>query len=246
MRTIRRTLLCVLPLAALALAATLAEAQIGRLRRAVERATGGPSPELQQLFNRIDTTRTLFDRATGLLWRSSYVMEGVVATEERRAQIRRELASADSLEQRGGDNRVQLDAQNRAVMLEQATAQRQYEGRQLTQAQQQNVANAAYNSGLALLMDVFALDQAQHILGEATAAAQNIANDPVQLVYYNRLRQAITVDLPAIINAVPEQQRLGAAIRGSMQQTRAANQAVQVTEATARTDPPRSIDINAI
>ena len=231
---------------ALALAPAPAQAQFGRLRRAVERLQGGPSAEIRALLARIDTTRTLFDRATALLLKSTYVMEASVATEERRAAIRRELAAVDSLEQRGGDNRVQLDAQDRAVMLEQATAQRQFEGRQLTEAQQRNVVNAGYNSVLAILMDRHAVGEAENIIGEVQRAAQNIASDPLQLVFYNRLRDAFTRDLPAIVNAVPQQIRLASAINNSIQQVRSANKAVQVTEATARTDPPRPIDINAI
>lgn len=231
---------------ALALAPAPAQAQFGRLRRAVERLQGGPSAEIRALLARIDTTRTLFDRATALLLKSTYVMEASVATEERRAAIRRELAAVDSLEQRGGDSRVQLDAQDRAVMLEQATAQRQFEGRQLTEAQQRNVVNAGYNSVLAILMDRHAVGEAENIIGEVQRAAQNIASDPLQFVFYNRLRDAFTRDLPAIINAVPQQIRLASAINNSIQQVRSANKAVQVTEATARTDPPRPIDINAI
>jgi hypothetical protein len=231
---------------ALALAPAPAEAQFGRLRRAVERLQGGPSVEIRALLARIDTTRTLFDRATALLLKSTYVMEASVATEERRAAIRRELAAVDSLEQRGGGNRVQLDAQDRAVMLEQATAQRQFEGRQLTEAQQRNVVNAGYNSVLAILMDRHAVGEAENIMGAVQRAAQNIASDPLQLVFYNRLRDAVTRELPAIINAVPQQIRLASAINNSIQQIRSANKAVQVTEATARTDPPRPIDINAI
>ena len=122
----RRSLVWAVPLASLALCASPAQAQIGRLRRAAERVSGGPSPEVARLLSRIDTTRALFDQATRLLLRSSYVMEGVVGTAERRAEIRRELASVDSLEQRGGDNRVQLNAEDHAQQLEQATAQRQY------------------------------------------------------------------------------------------------------------------------
>jgi hypothetical protein len=236
----------VLPLVALALAAAPAQAQFGRLRRAVERLQGGPSTEIRALLARIDTTRTLFDRATALLLKSTYVMEASVATEERRAAIRRELAAVDSLEKRGGDDRIQFDAQDRAVMLEQATAQRQFEGRKLSEEQQRNVANAGYNSVLAVLMDRYALDEAEHILGESQQAALNIAGDPLQLVYYNRLRDAFTRDLPAIVKAVPQQIQLASAINNSIQQVRSANQAVQVTEATARTDPPRPIDINAI
>ena len=232
--------------AALAAAASPAPAQLDRLGRAIQRAQSGPSPEVQALLVRIDTTRTLSDRATALLLKSSYVMEAVVATEERRAQIRRELAAVDSLEQRGGENRVQFDAQDRATMIEQATGQRQFEGRELTTRQRKNVVCAVYNAGLAVLMDREAVQQAQHILNEAQAAAQNIANDPVQLVHFNRLRRAITVDLPAIIASGPQQIRLGSAINGAYQQARASGQPVQVTEATARTDPPRPIDINAI
>jgi len=231
---------------ALALAPAPAQAQFGRLRRAVERLQGGPSVEIRALLARIDTTRTLFDRATALLLKSTYVMEASVATEERRAAIRRELAAVDSLEQRGGGNRVQLDAQDRAVMLEQATAQRQFEGRQLTEAQQRNVVNAGYNSVLAILMDRHAVGEAENIMGEVQRAAQNIASDPLQLVNYNRLRDAVTRELPAIVTAVPQQIRLASAINNSIQQVRSANKAVQVTEATARTDPPRPIDINAI
>lgn len=231
---------------ALALAPAPAEAQFGRLRRAVERLQGGPSVEIRALLARIDTTRNLFDRATALLLKSTYVMEASVATEERRAAIRRELAAVDSLEKRGGGNRVQLDAQDRAVMLEQATAQRQFEGRQLTEAQQRNVANAGYNSVLAILMDRHAVGEAENIMGEVQRAAQNIASDPLQLVFYNRLRDAATRDLPAIVNAVPQQIRLASAINNSIQQVRSANKAVQVTEATARTDPPQPIDISAI
>jgi hypothetical protein len=230
----------------LAFAPAPAQAQFGRLRRAVERLQGGPSVEIRALLARIDTTRTLFDRATALLLKSTYVMEASVATEERRAAIRRELAAVDSLEQRGGANRVQLDAQDRAVMLEQATAQRQFEGRQLTEAQQRNVVNAGYNSVLAILMDRHAVGEAENIMGEVQRAAQNIASDPLQLVNYNRLRDAVTRELPAIVTAVPQQIRLASAINNSIQQVRSANKAVQVTEATARTDPPRPIDINAI
>jgi len=99
---------------------------------------------------------------------------------------------------------------------------------------------------LAILMDRHAVGEAESIIGEAQRAAQNIASDPLQLVFYNRLRDAVTRDLPAIVNAVPQQIRLASAINNSIQQVRSANQAVQVTEATARTDPPRPIDINAI
>lgn len=242
----RRALVWAVPLASLALCASPAEAQIGRLRRTVERVSAGPSPEIAQLLTRIDTTRALFDRATLLLLKSSYVMEGVVATSERRAEIRRELASVDSLERRGGENRVQLNAEDHAQRLEQATAQRQYEQRQLSEAQSRNVTAVGFNSSLALLYDVFALDEARHLTGEAQAAAQNLANDPAQAVYANRLRQAATQDLPAIVNAIPQQQRLGAAIHSAVVQARAANQAVQVTEASARSEPPRPIDISAI
>jgi len=239
-----RRILTVLALVALVAAplSSPAAAQLGRLRR----AAAGPSPEVAALLNRIDTTRTLFDRATSLLLKSSYVMEAAVATEDRRAQIRRELASVDSLEQRGGENRVQLDAQDRATRLEQATAQRQFEGRQLSDAQRRNVGSAVYNAGLAAIIDRFAVDEAQRISADAQRAAQNIAGDPAQAAYANRLRQAATVDLPAIVAAGPQQLRLAAAINAAYQQARAAGQPIQVTEATTRSDPPRPIDINAI
>jgi len=236
---IRCTLLVALAAAALSAPAA---AQLGRLRR----AAAGPSPEVAALLNRIDTTRTLFDRATSLLLKSSYVMEAVVATEDRRVQIRRELASVDSLEQRGGENRVQLDAQDRATRVEQATAQRQFEGRQLSDAQRRNVGSAVYNAGLAAIIDGFAVGEAQQIIADAQRAAQSIAGDPAQLAYANRLRQAATVDLPAIVAAGPQQLRLAAAINAAYQQARASGQPIQVTEATARSDPPRPIDINAI
>ena len=90
------------------------------------------------------------------------------------------------------------------------------------------------------------LDEARHLLSEAQTAAQNIASDPAQLVYANRLRQAATVDMPAIVNAIPQQQRLGSAIHSAVVQARSANQAVQVSEASARSEPPRPIDISAI
>ena len=242
----RRVVPWVLALAVLAAGATPAAAQFDRLRRAIQRAQSGPSPEVQALLSRIDTTRALFDRATTLLLKSTYVMESVVATEERRQAIRRELAAVDSLEQRGGENRVQFDAEDRATMIEQATAQRQFEGRQLTRRQQKNIVCAVYNAGLAVLMDREAVQQAQHILGEAQTAMRNIASDPVQLVYFNRLRHAVTEDLPAIVTAGPKQIRLGGAINGAYRQARAAGQPVLVTEATARTETPRPIDINAI
>jgi len=240
---IRCTLLVTLAAAAFSAPAA---AQLGRLRRAAQSATAGPSPEVAALLNRIDTTRTLFDRATSLLLKSSYVMEAVVATEDRRVQIRRELASVDSLEQRGGENRVQLDAQDRATRVEQATAQRQFEGRQLSDAQRRNVGSAVYNAGLAAIIDGFAVGEAQQIIADAQRAAQSIASDPAQAAYANRLRQAATVDLPAIVAAGPQQLRLAAAINAAYQQARAAGQPIQVTEATSRSDPPRPIDINAI
>lgn len=241
-----RAMVWAVPLASLVLCASPAAAQIGRLRRTVERVSSGPSAEIAQLLSRIDTTRALFDQATRLLSKSSYVMESVVGTSERRAEIRRELASVDSLEQRGGENRVQLDAQDHAQRLEQATAQRQFEQHQLSEAQSRNVTAVGFNSTLALLYDAFALDEARHLIGEAQAAAQNIGSDPAQTVYANRLLQAATVDMPAIVNTIPQQQRLGSAIRAAVQQAHAANQAVQVSEASARSEPPRRIDINAI
>jgi hypothetical protein len=218
----------------------------GQIRTPRVPGRSGPSPEVARLLQRIDTTRALFDRATFLLYRSAGVMEAVVATQERRAEIRRELASADSIEQRGGENRVQLDAEDRATRLEQATAARRYEQTQLSEAQSRNVTNVGFNTALALLMDAFALDEARQLVGEAQRAAQSIGSDPGQLATANRLRAAATEDLPAIVNAVPQQQRLGAAIRSAIQQARAANQAVQVSEATARSEAPRPIDINAI
>ncbi|MCX6633688.1 MAG: hypothetical protein NT090_01115, partial [Acidobacteria bacterium] len=139
-----------------------------------------------------------------------------------------------------------LDAQDRATRLEQATAQRQFEGRQLSDAQRRNVGSAVYNAGLAAIIDGFAVDEAQHIIADAQRAAQNIAGDPAQAAYANRLRQAATVDLPAIVAAGPQQLRLAAAINAAYQQARAAGQPIQVTEATSRSDPPRPIDINAI
>src|SRR5262245_55785153 len=95
-------------LAALTTAAAPAAAQTPS---AVRRVASGPSPEVRALLNRIDSTRTRFDRATMLLSNSSLVMEGVVATSERKAEISRELESANQREQRGGDNRVTLNAE---------------------------------------------------------------------------------------------------------------------------------------
>jgi hypothetical protein len=231
---------------ALLVPAVCAEAQIGRIRRAADRVAAGPSPEVRALLDRIDTTRALFDKATMLLYTSAGVMEAVVSTQERRAEIRRELASADSLEQRGSEHRVQLNAEDRATRLEQAVAQRQYEQQQLSEAQSRNVSSAGFNAALAALMDAWAVDQARRLIGESQSAAQNIAGDAAQLAFANRLRQAATEDLPAIVNAVPQQVRLATAIRSAVQQARAANQSVQATEASARSDPPRPIDINAI
>lgn len=228
-----------------ALAAGPARGQI-RPPRVPSRLPAGPSPEIRRLLTRIDTTRALFDRATFLLYKAGYVMEAVVATQERRAEIRRELASADSLEQRGGENRVQLNAEDRATRLEQATAERRFEQSQLSDAQARNVSSVGFNAALALLMDAYAVDEARRLIGEAQQAAQSIVNDLAQLAHANRLRAAATQDLPAIVNAVPQQQRLGSAIRAAVAQARAANQAVQVSEATARSDAPRPIDISAI
>ena len=230
-------------LAAIALAAGPAHGQI-RPPRMPGRT--GPSPEVARLLSRIDTTRALFDRATFLLYQAAGVMEAAVATQERRAEIRRELASADSIERRGGDNRVQLNAEDRATGLEQATAARRYEQAQLSDVQARNVTNVGFNAAVALLMDGFALNEARQLIGEAQRAAQSIGSDPAQLAHANRLRAAATEDLPAIVNAVPQQQRLGSAIRAAVAQARAANQAVQVSEATARSDAPRPIDFASL
>ena len=237
-------------LGALALLATCggeAEAQIGGIRRAAQRAAEGPSPEVRRLLARIDSTRAKFDRATYLLSQSSLVMEAVVATEERRAQIRRELEGAGTLEQRTGENRVQLNAEDRAANLEQATQQRQFEQRQLSQAQSSNVSVAAFNAALAAVIDVEALNEARQLIGEASSTAQSLTSDPANATAAGRLQRAATTDLPAIVTAVPLQARLASAIAGAAGQARSANQAVQVTEAApATTAAPRAIDINAI
>jgi hypothetical protein len=227
-------------------AAAPAQGQIGNLRRTVQRAAAGPSPEVRQLLERIDATRTRFDQATYLLSQSSLVMESVVATEDRRAEIRRELESAGTLEQRTGDNRVQLQAEDRTARLEEATRQRQYEQRQLSQQQSSNVSAAVFNAAVAAKYNADALGEAQHLAGEASRAAQSMTNDPANLPYINRLTAAATQQLPAIVNAVPVQARLVSAIVGAAQQARASNQSVQVTEVAPAGAAPRAIDVNAI
>src|SRR3990172_979580 len=164
-------------LAAIVLAAGPAHGQRPRLPG---RLPTGPSPEVARLLQRIDTTRALFGKATYLLYQSASVMEAVVATQERRAEIKRELASADSIEQRGGENRVQLNAEDRATGLEQATAARRYEQAQLSDVQARNVTNVGFNAAVALLIDGFALNEARQLIGEAQQAAQSIASDPAQ------------------------------------------------------------------
>lgn len=226
-------------------AAAPAAAQI-RVPGAVNRAISGPSPEIRQLLARIDSTRARFDRATSLLYTSSLVMEGVVATSERKAEIRREIESANQREQRGGDNRVDLNAEDHATQLEAATQQKQFEHQQLSQEQSANVSAAAFNGALAALLDAQALADATHLIGEAQRAAQAMGNDPSNAMYAGRLTAAATQQLPAIVNTVPTQTRLSSAIMGAARQAGAANSAVRVTEATATTDPPRRIDPNAI
>jgi len=233
-------------LALLGTCAGTAHAQIGNLRRMVQRATQGPPPEVRQLIGRIDQTRAHFDNATYLLNQSALVMEGSVATEERRAEIRRELASSGTLEQRTGDNRVQLDAEDHTTRLEQATQERQFEQQKLSQQQSANVSAASFNAALAAKLDADALADAQHLSGEASAAIATLASDPAMLPYVTRLQQAVTTQLPAIIGAVPRQVRLASAIHAAAQQARAANQAVQVTEAAPAGAPPQPIDVNAI
>jgi len=232
-------------LAVACLGAAPAAAQI-RVPRAVNRAISGPSPEIQRLLARIDSTRARFDRATALLVTSSLVMEGVVSTADRKAEIRRELASANEREQRGGENRVELNAEDHATRLEAATQQRQFEHQQLSQEQSANVNAATFNSALAALLDAMALNDARQLIGEAQSAASAMGSEPANAVYAQRLTNAATQQLPAIVNAVPTQLRLAAAIKAAAQQARASNQAVQVSEATAVTDPPRRIDPNAI
>lgn len=234
-----------LGLLAISVVTAPAAAQI-RVPSSVSRAVSGPSPAVRALLQRVDETRARFDRATLLLSSSSLVMEGVVATSERKAEIRRELESANNLEQRGGENRVQLDAEDRATRLEAATQQRRYEQQQLSQEQSANVSSAAFNSALALLLDAQALNEARQLIGDAGSAAQTMANEPANAVYANRLRTAATEQLPAIVNAVPTQTRLGGAIMAAARQAKASNSAVQVSEATAATESPRRIDPNAI
>jgi hypothetical protein len=214
--------------------------------RAVNRAVSGPSPEVRRLLERIDSTRARFDRATKLLLTSSLVMEGVVSTAERKAEIRRELESATTLEQREGENRVQLNAEDRATRLEAATQQRQFEQQRLSSEQSANVSAATFNGALAALIDAMALNDARQLVGEASSAASAIGAEPANLVFANRLRAAATEQLPAIVNAVPAQVRLATAISAAARQARASNSAVQVSEATAVTDAPRRIDPNAI
>jgi hypothetical protein len=232
-------------LLAACLTAAPAAAQI-RVPRAVNRALSGPSPEIQRLLARIDSTRARFDRATALLVTSSLVMEGVVSTADRKAEIRRELASANEREQRGGDNRVELDAEDHATRLEAATQQRQFEHQQLSQEQSANVSAAAFNSALAALLDAMALNDARQLIGETQSAASAMGSDPANAVFAGRLTNAATQQLPAIVNAVPTQVRLATAIKAAARQAGAANRAVSVSEATAATDPPRRIDPNAI
>jgi len=238
-----------LPVAPILLAAACfaapAAAQI-RVPSSVNRAVSGPSPEVRQLLARIDSTRNRFDRATGLLVGSSLVMEGVVATADRKAEISRELASANEREQRGGENRVELNAEDHATQLEAATQQRQFEHQQLSQEQSANVNAAAFNSALAAILDGIALNDARHLIGDAQRAASAMGSDPANAVYVGRLTTAATQQLPAIVNAVPTQVRLATAIKSAAQQASATNHAVRVTEATAATDPPRRIDPNAI
>jgi hypothetical protein len=233
-------------LALLMTCAGAAEAQIGNLRRTVHRAAQGPSPEVRQLLERIDATRGHFDRATYLLNQSALVMEAVVATEERRAEIRRELASAGTLEQRTGDNRVQLDAQDRATRLEQATEERRYEQRQLSSQQSSNVTAAGFNAALAAAADADAVSNAQRLIGEAAEAARAMTSDAANVPYIHRLQQAATSQLPAIVSSAPLQLRLASAILAATRQARSANQEVQVTEAAPTGAAPRPIDVNAI
>lgn len=223
-----------------------AEAQIGNLRRSAQRAAAGPSPEIAQLLARIDSTRSRFDQATYLLNQSALVMEASVATAERRAEIRRELESAGTLEQRTGENRIQLNAEDRTQRLEEATAQRRFEQQQLSAQQSANVSAAGFNGVLAAMMDARALDDARRLTGEASQAASSIANDPAMAVYAGRLSQAATTQLPAIVNTVPTQTRLATAISNASRQASAANRAVQVTEAVPAGSAPRPIDVNAI
>jgi hypothetical protein len=230
----------------LATCAGAAEAQIGNLRRSVQRAAAGPSPEIARLLARIDSTRSRFDQATYLLNQAALVMEASVATAERRAEIRRELESAGTLEQRAGDNRVQLNAEDRTQRLEEATAQRRFEQQQLSQQQSANVSAAGFNSALAAVLDARALSDASQLIPEATQAASSIGSDPAMAVYAGRLTSAATSQLPAIVNAVPTQVRLATAIRNATLQARAANQAVQVTEVAPEGAAPRAIDVNAI
>jgi len=237
--------LLTLLLVAVAVAPVSGVAQI-RLPRGVGRLLSGPPAEVKRLLARIDSTRARFDRATALLVTSSLVMEGVVGTAERKAEIRRELASANEREQRGGDNRVELDAEDHATRLEAATQQRQFEQQKLSQEQSANVSAAAFNSALAALLDALALSDASHLIGEAQSAASAMASDAVNAIYVGRLVTAATQQLPAIVNAVPTQVRLAAAIKAAARQAGAANQAVTVSEASAATDPPRRIDPNAI
>lgn len=234
-----------LGLAALAVLAGAVPAA-AQLPRGISRAASGPSPEVRQLLSRIDSTRSRFDRATRLLHSSSLVMEGVVATSERKAEISRELESANQREERSGDDRVQLNAEDRATHLEAATQQRQYEHQKLSQQQSANVSAAAFNAALAGLLDAMALNDARQLIGEAQSAARAMGNDPANAMYASRLTSAATDQLPAIVNAVPTQARLGSAIAGAARQAGSANAAVHVTEATAVTDQPRRIDPNGI
>ena len=233
-----------LALAALLLGAGVVPAA-AQIPRGISRAASGPSPEVRSLLSRIDSTRSRFDIATSLLSSSSLVMEGVVASSERKAEISRELASANEREQRGEQNRVELNAEDRTTQLEAATEQRKYEHQRLSEEQSANVSNAAFNAALAGLMDARALNDARQLITEATNAAQHL-NDPANAMYASRLQAAATQQLPAIVNAVPTQARLGQAIVGAARQAGSANAAVHVTEATATTDQPRRIDPNAI
>jgi hypothetical protein len=116
----------------------------------------------------------------------------------------------------------------------------------LSQEQSANVSAATFNSALAALLDAMALNDARQLIGESQSAAAAMGSDPSNAMYASRLTTAATQQLPAIVNAVPTQARLASAIKASAQQAHATNQAVQVTEATAVTDPPRRIDPNAI
>jgi hypothetical protein len=217
-------------------------------------AVSATAADLNTVVNRIDGMKTTLQMSNSTLGKATDALFKMVATKEQIDKIDRDLAALDKIQDpKEKQARLVAVEREKADIVQQATAEKEAEKRQLSASQKEQLPKVLFNMLLTSLQDAKLASDAQALLPEAKDALKSSAEKKpsgglmasLSIVKKGsedakRAQQAVNEDLPRIADEAPKHAKLAADLAIGTRRLMAAN---KVPEGAAPTITSKPTDI---